>query len=139
MHGLTPGEGTKQLAGPIDDQRAAQAPWEFLDEVVSNAANPTTPGPDRPLHREMTAQYLGLGIFLAFAFVVLCIGISQIAAIVIMAEPPPTTLNPEQVEAWFRWREQLAGSVTNFTQTMGALLAGPLGVVLGFYFRDRAT
>lgn len=92
---------------------------------------------DFALHRETTAKWLGLGIFFAFGFGVFTTCLSHAVSLYMMAEPPPPNLAGEALDAWFRWREQLSATVTSFCQTIGTLLSGPLGVVLGFYFRDR--
>jgi len=109
-------------------------------EVVRGAERPylPPPGQDFPI-RETTAKWLGKGVFCAFAAVLACICVAHGFAMWTLSQPVAAGITGPELEALFRWRQQVADSANSFTQTIGTLLAGPFGVVLGFYFRDRGS
>lgn len=123
--------------GDGSDEKDDDLSVEFIG---GRAALPApAPGPEASLQRENTARWLGKGIFGAFAGVILCLCITHVIALYHLSEPIPKGLTGADLEAWFRWREQLRDTVSGFAQTVGTFLAGPLGVVLGFYFRDQTS
>jgi hypothetical protein len=92
---------------------------------------------DQPLIRENTARHLALGVGIAFAVALLFVCVGHVISLKVALEPPPASIQKDGIEAWFRWRQQVGDQANGFAQTIGTLLAGPFGVVLGFYFRDR--